>query len=213
MSGDLVLECSCGRVSGLVSGVSPSTGTRVVCFCDDCQAFARHLGRPERVLDANGGTEVFQTSAARVGFSKGRENVACIRLTPKGVLRWHTTCCATPIGNTLATPALPFVGLIHSCLGDGVDGTPRDEIVGPIRGRAHRKFATGDRTALRSKPQNVPTLIARFAWIIAVARIRGDHRRSAFFDPNGKTPITGPKLLNDEERARAYRKKRQPVTG
>ena len=206
MSGDLVLKCSCGRVSGLVSGVSPSTGTRVVCHCDDCQAFARHLGQPERVLDANGGTEVFQISAARVSFSNGQEHIVCIRLTPKGLLRWHTSCCATAIGNTLATPTLPFVGLIHSCLGDAVDGTPREEIVGPIRGWVHRNFATGDRSALKSKPQNVPTLIARFAWIIAIARVRGDHRRSAFFETNGTAPIAIPKTLSDEERAEAYRR-------
>ena len=65
-SSDLLLACACGRVSGLVSGASASTGTRAVCYCDDCQAFARHLGDADRVLDANGGTEVFQTSAARV---------------------------------------------------------------------------------------------------------------------------------------------------
>lgn len=206
MMGDIVLACSCGRVSGLVSGASPSTGTRAVCYCDDCQAFARHLGQPERVLDANGGTEVFQTSAARVSFSKGRERIACIRLRPNGLLRWHTSCCATPIGNTSATPALPFVGLIHSCLRDAVGGTPREEIVGPVRGWAYQKFATGDKSALKLKPQNVPSLIVRFARIIAVARFRGDHRRSAFFGPNGTAPIAVPKTLTDEERAKAYRR-------
>lgn len=106
----------------------------------------------------------------------------------------------------MATPALPFVGLIHTCLHDAVDGTPRDEIRGPIRGWAHQKFATGDKSALKSKQQNLLSIIARFAWINAIARLRGDHRRSAFFQPDGKTPIAVPKVLGDEERAKAYRR-------
>ena len=205
-SGDLLLACSCGQVSGLVSGASPSTGTHAVCYCDDCQAFARHLGHPERVLDANGGTEVFQTSSGRVSFSKGRENVACIRLSPKGILRWHTTCCATPIGNTPTTPGLPFVGLILSCVGNAVDGTAREEIVGPIRGWAFQKFATGDKSVLEGRPENLPALVMRFIRVMAVARFRGDHRRSAFFEPDGKAPIAVPRTLSDEERASAYRR-------
>lgn len=205
-SGDLALACSCGQVSGVLSGASPSTGTRAVCYCDDCQAFARHLGHPEQVLDANGGTEVFQTSSARVSFTKGREHVACIRLSPKGILRWHTTCCATPIGNTSAKPGLPFVGLIHSFQRNAIDGTPRQQIIGPVRGWAFQKFATGDKSAFKDKPQNLPSLIARFIRIMAVARFRGDHRRSAFFEPNGMAPIAVPRLISLEERASAYQR-------
>lgn len=204
MTDELVLQCSCGSVSGVVSGASPSAGNHVICHCDDCQAFARHLGHPEKVLDANGGTDIYQISAARVSFAKGRENLACVRLTPNGILRWHTTCCATPIGNTMATPKLPFVGLVHSCLGDSVGGTPREEVLGPIRGWAYLKFAIGDKSALKGKKQNLRAILSRFARIILVARLRGDHRRSAFFQPDGKAPIAVPRLLSEEERAEAY---------
>ena len=106
----------------------------------------------------------------------------------------------------MATPALPFVGLIHSCLGDAVDGTPRDDVLGPVRGWAYRKFATGDKSALKSKPQNLPSLIARFVRVMAIARLRGDHRRSAFFGPDGAAPIAVARTLGEEERAAAYRR-------
>jgi hypothetical protein len=47
MSRNVTLSCSCGEVRGLVTGVSPNTVNRVVCYCDDCQAFLHHLGRAE----------------------------------------------------------------------------------------------------------------------------------------------------------------------
>jgi hypothetical protein len=37
----LPLRCRCGRVRGIASDVSPSSGFRFVCYCKDCQAFAR----------------------------------------------------------------------------------------------------------------------------------------------------------------------------
>lgn len=205
MANDLVLQCSCRTVSGLVSGASPSTLNRVVCYCDDCQAFARHLGHPHQILDPNGGTDVCQTSLARVRFTQGLENFACIRLKPNGLLRWHASCCATPIGNTAATSAWPLVGLVHACLRGTADGTPRDAVTGPVRGYIHTKFATGDTTDLEARKQNQLRVILRAFGMIAGARLRGDHKRSPFFHAGAKIPIATPILLTDSERAELYR--------
>jgi len=49
---------------GVASDVSPSTGLRFVCYCKDCQAFARFLERAD-VLDPAGGTDIFQMPPAR----------------------------------------------------------------------------------------------------------------------------------------------------
>src|SRR5262249_49832287 len=57
---DLPLRCRCGRVRGVASDVSSSSGFRFVCYCEDCQAFARFLERPD-VLDPAGGTDIFQS--------------------------------------------------------------------------------------------------------------------------------------------------------
>ena len=38
---------------------------------------------------------------------RGTDAMRCLRLSDKGVLRWHTDCCRTPIGNTAASPRFP----------------------------------------------------------------------------------------------------------
>ena len=100
---DLQLQCRCGTVRAIAHGVTPQMGNHCVCYCDDCQAFPKALGRPD-VVDANGGTDIFQLSQARLEFTHGLDRVAWLRLTPKGTARWYTSCCNTPIGNTLPTP-------------------------------------------------------------------------------------------------------------
>jgi hypothetical protein len=40
----LTLRCRCNHLRAVASDLSPSTGFRFVCYCGDCQAFARFLG-------------------------------------------------------------------------------------------------------------------------------------------------------------------------
>jgi hypothetical protein len=94
-----LLQCRCGTLKGHVS--RSHVANRCVCYCRDCQAFAHFLGRADEILDASGGTDVIQTRAANVVFTEGKEALACMRLTPNGLLRWYSTCCNTPIGNTV----------------------------------------------------------------------------------------------------------------
>ena len=63
---NLALACRCGTISGRAIKVYPHHGTRVVCYCKDCQAFAQALGGAETTLDAYGGTDIYQLPAARV---------------------------------------------------------------------------------------------------------------------------------------------------
>src|SRR5262249_10631143 len=107
---DLPLRCRCGHVRGVASEISSSTGCRVLCYCKDCQAFARFLELAD-VLDAAGGTDIFQMPPGRVKLSAGMDAVRCLRLSNRGIYRWYTDCCRTPIGNT-AGPRVPLIGLI-----------------------------------------------------------------------------------------------------
>jgi hypothetical protein len=95
---DIPLRCRCGHVRGVANDVAPDTGFRFVCYCGDCQAFARFLGRPD-VLDTAGGTDIFQMPTGRVKLTAGTDAVRCLHLSGK-VFRWYTDCCQTPIGNT-----------------------------------------------------------------------------------------------------------------
>jgi hypothetical protein len=99
----------CGHVLGVANEIAPYTGLRFVCYCHDCQAFARFLKRPD-VLDAAGGPDIFQMPVGRLKLIEGKDVVRCLRLSGK-VYRWYTDCCQTPIGNT-AGPHFPIVGLI-----------------------------------------------------------------------------------------------------
>ena len=105
------LRCKCGRVRGVAMDVSRSTGFRFVCYCKDCQAFARFLERAD-VLDTAGGTDIFQMPPARVRLTEGTEAIRCLRLSDK-ILRWYTDCCRTPIANTAADSRFPLAGTIH----------------------------------------------------------------------------------------------------
>ena len=44
---------------------------------------------------------------AHVKLGAGTDAMRCLRLSDKGVLRWYTDCCRTPIGNTAASPRFP----------------------------------------------------------------------------------------------------------
>ncbi len=56
------------------------------------------------VLDERGGSQIIQVPPKNLTFTQGREVLASMRLTEKGLLRWYAGCCNTPIGNTLITP-------------------------------------------------------------------------------------------------------------
>ncbi|HVY63408.1 MAG TPA: DUF6151 family protein [Gammaproteobacteria bacterium] len=192
---DVPLQCRCGTVRAVAHGVTPQIGNRCVCYCDDCQAFIRFLGRTADVLDANGGTDVFQLSPARIEFTAGRERVACMRLTPKGLARWYASCCNTPIGNTMAAAGLPFVGLVCAFAPE-----PARDAFGPIRTRVFRKFATGDRAALPPDTQPQWRMLLRVLRLMLGWRLRGDHKRSPFFDAATGAPLVAARVLTTAER-------------
>jgi hypothetical protein len=92
------------------------------------------------VLDAAGGTDIFQMPAGRVKITTGVDAVRCLRLSDKAkILRWYADCCRTPIANTAAGPRFPVVALIHH----ERDGRCRGEMLGPPLCRICEHSATG----------------------------------------------------------------------
>jgi len=148
------------------------------------------------VLDAHGGTDIFQSSPAQLEITAGRERLACLRLTRNGVLRWYAACCNTPIGNTLPTPKIPFVGLIHAFIQPG--DRPLDEILGRVRAGVNGKSATGDRTDVDAHDTAPLSVKSRVYWKLLVWRLRGDHKRSPFFDRHGM-PIAEPRRVRGRD--------------
>ena len=197
---DVPVRCECGSVRGILSRVSPSRVVRAVCYCDDCQAFAHHLGRADTVLDNYGGTSIFQVSPSRLTISEGERHLACVRLTGRNLLRWYAACCGTPIGNTPGSRKLHFLGLIHVFLDFSELEVPADKVFGPIRARAFKKFATGDRSVIIALPEEgLPFLLGGIRRILG-ALLTGAYRFTPFFDGAG-IPVAAPQCVSQEERS------------
>jgi hypothetical protein len=183
------LRCNCGKLKGTVAG-TPDIN-RCVCYCADCQAFARFLKREHDILDAVGGTSIVQTIPKHVNFLEGTENLACIRLTETGLLRWYAACCNTPIGNTPPNSKLPFIGLIHNCLSS--EPASLDERFGPIRMYVSTQAAIGE-----SKPKSMGFLAGtlRVMGMVLRSRLDGSYKQNPFFVSATGGPIVTPKVLN-----------------
>ena len=184
------LRCRCGYLRGIAEDVSPSTGLRFICYCRDCQAFARFLGRAD-VLDTAGGTDIFQMAPARVRLTAGVDALRSIARSRK-VLRWYADCCKTPIANTAAHARFPLVAIIHSVM---EHGGSRDERLGPPLCRLF------ERSAISPLPRHAPppaglAVFARRASLLFRWWRRGLASPSPFFDPVTHAPRAAPVRLS-----------------
>jgi hypothetical protein len=198
MSLDLPLRCRCGRMRGVASNVSPSTGFRFICYCKDCQAFARFLDRAD-VLDPAGGTNIFHTPPGRVKLTAGADALRCLRLTNK-VLRWYTECCRTPIANTAAAPGFPVIGVIHSFMDQEADGRSLNEALGPPLCRLYERSAAGPLPPNAPGPPSVGIYVRHVPKLLSWW-VRGLSRPTPFFDDRTKALRAVPRVLTLSERA------------
>jgi hypothetical protein len=196
---DLAIRCACGAFRGVLRALSPRSRNRVICYCDDCQSFAYFLEQADSILDPHGGTDILQTSAARLEITAGERHLACMRLRPgSNVVRWYANCCRTPIGNTPANHRVPIVGLIHRCIDVEATGLPADEVLGSVRARVYGRFARGDRAQLAAPGGLSVFQILRIVRMVLAARLRGDQLRSPFFRPTGQLAVA-PRVLSADE--------------
>lgn len=187
------LRCRCGALTGSVRNGRHATHS--VCYCKDCQAFARFLGREADLLDERGGCEAIQILPKDVSFEAGVEHLACVRLSANGLLRWYAACCGTPVGATPPTSRLPFIGLSRACL-EG-DARAIAHSFGPIRFCLHTSGARGG-----SQPKAFGG-IGFMGWLIGNrlrARFTGGFRQHPLFDTTLDRPIVAPRVLTAAER-------------
>ena len=195
MSMNMAVKCTCGLLEGVVQLQPNRPGKRLVCHCNDCQAFARYLERADEILDAHGGTDIFQISPSELELKDGVDQVACVRLTPTGMLRWYASCCRTPIANTSATPGLPVVGMINVFAHTSNSPAEVDAFQGPAKLRIYARHAGGDQSTLDAHDAMPAALIAGTMWKLLQRRLRGEHRKSPFFDQAGR-PIAPAHVLS-----------------
>ncbi|HKJ16984.1 MAG TPA: DUF6151 family protein [Xanthomonadales bacterium] len=189
---DIPIRCSCGSFKARVERAGPGYGNRVVCYCDFCQEFARHLGRENEILDEHGGSDIYQVSSGRLKITEGKEHLACVYLTARPILRWYTACCNTPVGNTLGSNKLPFIGLLHNCIDTSAQPGGLDELIGPIVARVNGGSATGDTSHLDIHDSSPLKVYWRFAKTVLPPRITGEHKKSPLFDQETGKPVVKP---------------------
>ena len=184
------LRCRCGQVSGSVTNASPTTVNRAVCYCNDCQTFAHQIDRAD-VLDAHGGSDIVQVAPSTLTFDRGADKIVGLRLSPKGLYRFYTTCCHTPVGNAVS-PAVPFVGILAHAF------ESPDEAFGKPVGGFFGKFAIGTPPPGTVKP-NV-RLLARGVRRILGWKLRGNAWPNPFFDRSTKKPSPPVSVISRAER-------------
>lgn len=187
----LPLQCRCGTVRGELD--TGRAYLRVTCYCKDCRAFAMYLGVPG-VTDARGGVDIVAAAPAAVRFTAGTEQIACMSLSPKGLLRWYAACCRTPLASTPRDAKLPYVGLVSACF----DAAPAavDAALGPR-----------DRVTLNTQSATAPVRATPLAFVLGILRIFAGivgarlrcERASAFFDADGH-PLREPEVISREQR-------------
>jgi hypothetical protein len=179
------VRCECGKLEMQVE-LDPKRDSHVVCYCDDCRAYMRWLGRDAQ-LDAHGGTEVVQVAPAEARITRGQEHLACVRLSPKGLLRFYAKCCRSPLGNTMR--GVPFVGL--SVTGLTIPLTSRPEGVNARFALNGKPPGASDRASLG--------VVARTARQFASRLARGQLHPSPFLDEKNE-PRATPEILTRAER-------------
>jgi hypothetical protein len=187
------LRCRCGAIEGHVA--SPRLAGRALCYCRDCQAFARFLGTPDQILNKQGGTDIVATLPRHVHFTRGVEHLRCMSLSDRGLLRWYAGCCRTPIGNTPRDPKLSYVGLVRSCLAGSANE------IDAAFGVAKIAVNTGS----ASRPVGSTPLATCFGVLkimknVLGARLSGRFRENPFFRAGTADPIVAPQVVSAAER-------------
>lgn len=190
----LDFQCECGAIQGVLQESFPPTGRRLVCHCNDCQAFAHYLGREKQMLDDHAGTQVYQMDSSKFTMTKGQDKLACVTVTGGPLLRWYCGTCKTPIANTLSSTRFAFLSLILS----GFDRGKVSAILGPeVR---HVAIGSGVGDPGKVKKASMPAMIASLLVRTVKARFNPELKKSPLFDDATGQPLAVPIKLGPAER-------------
>ena len=196
---ELSLRCRCGAMRGRASRVSPDSGSHVVCYCDDCQAFARWLGS-DGLVDSYGGTKIFQLSPAQVAINEGQSELRCVRLSANGLYRFYAACCRTHVGNALSS-RVPFIGLSRAFMETSAGDPTIERLLGPTSSILGR-FAPGGLPP-GAHARAPARLLLKSARLLLGWWLRGKGKPSPLFDDEG-APRVEPEVLTLEARVPLY---------
>jgi hypothetical protein len=122
---------------------------------------------------------VVATQGPYVRFTSDTRTLACLSLSPRGLLRWYAACCRTPIANTPRNWRLPYAGVVHACL-SAVQPIERSWPKVQIRVNTHGASGPVPRTGWTQYLS-----MAAFAPRMLASRLSGAYRCTPFFDEGG----------------------------
>jgi hypothetical protein len=192
----IAFRCRCGRIAGEI--LDPHDSWHLLCYCRDCRAYAHALGKAAEVLDAHGGTHVLAVRPRQLTIMRGKEALACLSLTERGLLRWYAGCCGTALLNTPRNPRVAYAGLVHTCLADSAEALERR--FGPVRYQAFTKHAPRDPPRIARSSRRA---LAGLVVALLRGRLGGSWRLTPFFDTATGTPVVEPRVLSPDALARA----------
>lgn len=193
---NIKLSCQCGEVTGLAKDITHKNSNHIICYCDDCQAYAYYLGNESHLLDINGGLEILQMDAKRIQIEKGLDKVKSVCFSSK-LIRWHTACCKTPIAVTLTKPTPSFAGVVVSFVSNKND-------LGPINAKVFACYARGVPPTDSSHKLSIKFMLY-FLRMIGLSVFNYKWKMSPFFPKNGQ-PITKPIKISTEMRKELLKK-------
>lgn len=204
-SSTLDFQCECGAIRGVVHESAPPTGRRLVCHCNDCQAFAHYLGRQKQMLDDHAGTHVYQMDCSKFTISQGQDKLACVTVTGGPLLRWYCATCRTPVANTLSSTRFPFLSLILSAFDQGKTNAVLGTAV------EHVSIASGAGDPGKVKTAGMAGMLWQLLVRVIKARFNPELKKTPLFDGATGKPIavpiklTPPERLAIDEKADIYR--------
>ncbi|MGA9435472.1 MAG: DUF6151 family protein [Roseobacter sp.] len=189
---DVGFSCDCGALEGVLHDVNPGNVCHLICYCRDCRAFARHMGQLKS-LEPGGGSPLVQVLPARIELTAGREHIACLKLSPKGLHRWYAACCKTPLANTVATSKIPLAGMWRHNF-SSIEG------FGPVVTLGFTKMA---QSGGPRRDKGLYRMLGGLAKRSLASFLAGNMRRNPFFAADGM-PVVAPVVLTKSERVAAY---------
>jgi hypothetical protein len=185
-------------VRGVVRDITPKSSSHIVCYCVDCQAYARFLGR-DGLLDAHGGTTVFLASPADLTFNQGLDQLACVRLSEKGMFRWYTKCCRTPVSNLTGSALMAMITMPDAFVDPSNAGPTPEQLLGKPVGIKGSSAPGGTPEGVHPGLPAGP--IAAMLWRVLGAKLAGKDKPSPFLDPQTQRPRAQAQVLAKAERA------------
>ena len=189
------IQCTCGKFQVDLAAFPKSSPGRMVCYCDDCQAYMVHLGRTD-LLDPAGGTEVIPLYPSDVTVVAGADQLLATQLAPNHVYRYSTKCCNSPVGNT--RPGFSWLGMQRN-LFTVKDPQLLDKTLGEVRARIMGKFAKGPVPKGTADKMNLSAAIAVIPFMLK-GRLGNKGKTSPFFAADGAA-VGESKVLTKLERA------------